>query len=42
MKYFSSHLGLEIIGTVQAIHGNPQAKEDELIKLGQNIINLNY
>lgn len=37
LKYFSEHLGLRIFGTVHAFHGNPQAKEKELIKLGKKI-----
>jgi multimeric flavodoxin WrbA len=37
MENFSNHLGLAIIGSVYAIHGNPQIKKQELIELGNKI-----
>ena len=37
MKFFSRHLGMENIGEVFAIHGDPESKREELMALGKNL-----
>lgn len=37
MKYFSEILGLKVVGSLQAIHGDPAARKNELIALGKNL-----
>ncbi len=38
LRNFSSHLGLNIVGEVYAIHSEPSAKDNELISLGKKLI----
>jgi multimeric flavodoxin WrbA len=34
MKYFCEHLGMDVIGSVYSIHGEPEKKDNELGDLG--------
>lgn len=39
MKFFCTyHMGMKIIGSVIAINGDPKSKQNELIKLGKNLV----
>ncbi len=37
LRNFSSHLGLNIVGEVYAIHSEPSVKDEELINLGRKL-----
>lgn len=37
MRYFAGHLGMDVAGELYAIHGDPSAKEKELIELGKRL-----
>ncbi len=39
MRNFCKVMNLEIIGSVFAINGNPELKKNELVKLGNKIMN---
>ena len=41
MKFFSNHLGMNVVGEVYAIHGDPTTRNDELIELGKKIFEIN-
>lgn len=38
MRFFAGHLGMNIVGELSVIHGDPTAREKELIELGKRII----
>ena len=37
MKYFTDILGMNVIGTTYAIHGDPETKKTELIEIGKKL-----
>jgi len=34
MEYFCKHVGMDVVGQVAAIHGNPEAQDNALVRLG--------
>ena len=38
MENFCDYLGLELVGSVYAIGGNPESKEQELLELGKKLV----
>lgn len=37
MRFFAGHLGMNVVGELYAIHGDPSAREKELIELGKSL-----
>lgn len=37
MRFFADHLGMNVVGELSVIHGNPAGREKELIELGKRL-----
>lgn len=37
MRFFADHLGMNVVGELYAIHGDPSAREKELLELGERL-----
>ncbi len=38
LKFFSKHMGLNVVGEAHAIHGDPAIIKSELIKIGKSLV----